>query len=127
MSKKIVLNAELNKREAERSKQREEKAEYLGNIADKVLDAIEKVFAETTPSPTSNDMIDVISLTSVFLFARQIGICCKSKKTMKSIMKSAMWALTNQIEDYAEPFINKEEPWSDLLNEEGGDDGRAES
>lgn len=131
MSKKVVLNADtrekLRKKSAERKKQQDEKCEYLGNVADKVFEAIEKIFEETTPPPKGNDMIDVLALAPVFVFARQIRMSCKSKKTMQSVMKSSMWALTNQIVAYAAPFMENEKPWDDIVGEEGGDDGRTES
>lgn len=114
-------------REAERKKQRDAKSEYLGNVADKVLDAIENIFDETTPPPTGDDMIDVLALVPVFVFARQIRMSCKSKKTMQSVMKSAMWALVDQISTYAAPLIGKEEPWDEIAGEEGGDNGGTES
>lgn len=119
--------SDIRKKEEERKKQLDEKADYLGNVADKVLDAIEKIFAESTPPPTGNDMIDVLSLISVFVFARQIKMACKNQKTMQSVMKSSVWALKNQIETYAEPFMTMTEPWDELNSEEGGNDGRTES
>lgn len=131
MSKKVVLKADhisspAATREAERKKQQDEKSWYLGAMADKVFDAIEKVFEETTPTPTGNDMIDVLALAPVFVFARQIRMACKSKKSMQSVMKSSMWALTNQIVTYAAPFMEDEKPWDDITGEEGGEDGRIE-
>lgn len=132
MSKNTELRANLNKADLskkaeERKKQEDAKCEYLGTIADKVLDAIESVFDETTPPPTGDDMIDVLSLVPLVVFARQIKIGCKDKKTMQSVMKSTMWALTNQINRYAEPFINGEEAWDDIAGEEGGNNGGTES
>ena len=115
------------KREAERKKQQDAKSVYLGTIADKVLDKIEEVFNETTPPPTGNDMIDVLSLVPVFIFARQIRMACKGKKTMQSVMKSSMWAMKNQIDVYAASFINDEKSWDDITAEEGGEDGRTKS
>ena len=127
MSKKLVLKANLKDKEAERKKQQIIKSEYLGDIADKVLDAIENIFDETTPPPTGDDMIDVLALVPVFVFARQIRMSCKSKKTMQSVMKSSMWALVNQISAYAAPLIGKEEPWDEIAGEEGGNNGGTES
>lgn len=129
MSKKVTLIPKVGKekREAERKKQQDAKSVYLGTIADKVLDKIEEVFNETTPPPTGNDMIDVLSLVPVFIFARQIRMACKGKKTMQSVMKSSMWALKNQIGVYAAPFINDEKSWDDITAEEGGEDGRTKS
>ena len=129
MSKKITMKPNMGKekREAERKKRQDAKSEYLGNVADKVFEAIEKIFEETTPLPTGNDMIDVLALAPVFIFARQIRMTCKSKKTMQSVMKSSMWALTNQIIAYAAPFMENEKLWDDITGEEGGEDGRTES
>ena len=129
MSKKVTLIPKVGKekRETERKKQQDAKSVYLGTIADKVLDKIEEVFNETTPPPTGNDMIDVLSLVPVFIFARQIRMACKGKKTMQSVMKSSMWAMKNQIDVYAAPFINDEKSWDDITAEEGGEDGRTKS
>lgn len=118
---------EESKKEIERKKQREEKSRYLGTITDKMLDAIEEVFDNAEPTPTGGDLIELMSLTSVFVFARQIKTGCKDKKTMKSVMKSAMWALEKLIEEYAEPFIKEEESWDEMLTEEGGENGGTES
>lgn len=131
MSKKVVLNADtrekLRKKSAERKKQQDAKCEYLGNVADKVFDAIEKIFEEATPVPTGGDMIEILSLVPVFVFARQIRMACKGKKAMQSVMRSSMWALTNQMNEYAAPFLNDEKPWDDIAAVEGGEDGRTES
>lgn len=127
MSKKVTLKAGLSEKATNREKEQDEKVQYLGNVTDKVLDAVEDIFGETTPPPTGNDMIDVLALTSVSTFARQIYMSCRSKETMKSVMKSTMWALTNQIIAYAAPFMEQEEPWDDIAGEEGGKDGRTES
>lgn len=127
MKKKLIplapIKDNMNKaeREAERLRKREEKAVYLGNMANEVLDAIEGVFNKTTPTPTGSDMIDVMTLTSIFLFSRQIGMSCKSKTTMQSVLKSTVWALKNSLDVYAEPLIKHEEEWDDLL------EGREES
>ena len=110
-------------RAAERKKEQIERAAYLGTLSDKVLGEIEKVFEETTPTPTGNDMIDVLAFTSIFMFARQIRMSCNSKKTMKSVMKSTIWALTNQIVSAASPLLNDDEAWDDITGEEGGNDG----
>lgn len=109
--------------EAERQRRNEEKSMYLGTLSNKVLDAIEEIFDKTTPPPTGGDLIDVISLTSVFLFSRQIGMSCKSKKTMQSVLKSTIWALKNSLDMYAEPLIKKEDEWDDLLNGKEESDG----
>lgn len=132
MSKKVVFKADhisspAATREAERKKQQNEKSLYLGNMADKVLDAIEKIFEETTPTPTGNDLIDVLALAPVFAFAEQIRMSCKSKKSMQSVMRSSMRALTNQIVIYAAPFMEEEEPWDEIAGEEGGNNGGTES
>lgn len=129
MSKKVALhpNVGKEKRKEERKKQQDAKSEYLGTIADKVLGAIEEIFEETTPPPTGNDMIDVLSLVPVFVFARQIRMSCKGKKAMRSVMTSSMWALKNQIDAYAAPFIVKDEPWDEIAGQEGGSDGTTES
>lgn len=119
----VVTKKSKAELEAERQRKREEKAVYLGNLANKVLDAIEEVFDKTTPTPTGNDMIDVMTLTSVFLFSRQIGMSCKSKTTMQSVLKSTIWALKNSLDAYAEPLIKHEEEWDKMLKEEGGSDG----
>lgn len=113
---KVTPNASKVIIEDNRNKQREEKCQYLGTITDKMLDAIEEIFNKAVPTPTGVDMIDMVSLTSVFVFARQIRIGCKGKKTMQSVMKSTMWALEKQIEAYAEPFIKEEEPWDEMAN-----------
>lgn len=125
--KKVALKADLSEKAAEIKKQQDEKSIYLGTIADKVLNAVESAFDETTPPPTGDDMIDVLSLVPVFVFARQIKVGCKGKKAMQSVMKSAMWALTNQINTYAKPFINGEDVWDDIAAEEGGNNGGTES
>lgn len=136
MRKKVALIPNVGKEysskprreaEEERKKQQDAKSEYLGTLADKVFGDIEEIFGKTTPPPTGNDMIDVLALVPVFVFARQIRMACKDKKTMKSVMKSTMWALTNQIVEYAAPFLNDEKPWDDIAAEEGGEDGRTES
>ena len=132
MSKKVVFKADhisspAATREEERKKQQDAKCEYLGNVADKVFDAIEKIFEETTPPPTGGDMIDILALVPVFVFARQIRMACKGKKAMKSVMKSSMWALTNQINTYAAPFMEEDKPWDDITGLEGGKDGGTES
>lgn len=127
MKKKLIPLAPVKdnknkaEREAERQRKREEKALYLGNMANEVLDAIEGVFDKKTPPPTGGDMIDVMTLTSIFLFSRQIGMSCKSKTTMQSVLKSTVWALKNSLDAYAEPLIKHEEEWDDLL------EGREES
>lgn len=117
----LTPNVGKEKREAERKKQREAKSVYLGTIANKVLDAIEKIFDESTPKPNGNDMLDVMALVPVFLLSRQIGMQCKSRKTMQLVMQSAIWALNNNINMYAKPLIERGEAWDELLNEEGGD------
>lgn len=129
MSKKVKLTPKMgkSKKEEDRKKQREEKCQYLGTNTDKMLEAIEEIFNKAVPTPTGADMIDMVSLAAVFVFARQIKMGCKGKKTMQSVMKSTMWALEKQIDAYAEPFIKEEEPWDEMANEEGGDDGRTES
>lgn len=109
--------------EAERQRRNKERSMYLGNMSNKALDAIEDVFESTTPPPTGGDLIDVMSLTSVFLFARQIGMSCKGKKAMQSVLKSTIWALKNSLDMYAEPLINNEDEWDDMMEKEGGDDG----
>lgn len=121
----IVMNDKENKKakEVERQKALDEKAEYLGPLADKVVSAIEEVFNKANPLPKGNDMLDVVSLAAVFVFARQIGMNCKGRKAMKSVMKSTAWVLKNQIDVYAQPFIKWEEAWDDLLEEKGGSDG----
>lgn len=103
-------------RKIEREKQIEAKGVYLGIIADKVLDAIEKIFDESTPKPNGVDMLDVMSLVPVLIFSRQIGMQCKNKKAMQSVLKSVVWSLHNNIDMYSEPFITKEEAWGDLMN-----------
>lgn len=122
----IVMNDKKNKKakEVKRQKALDEKAEYLGPLADKLVSAIEDIFGKANPLPTGNDMMDVVSLATVFVFARQIGMNCKGRKAMKSVMKSTAWVLKNKIENYAKPFINGDEPWDDLLEEKGGSDGR---
>lgn len=125
--KKVVLKADLSKKAEERKKQEDAKCEYLGTTADKVLDAIEKIFSETIPPPTGNDMIDVLALVPVFVFARQIRMSCKSKKTMQSVMKSTIWALMCQTETYAKPLINGPAAWDEIAGEEGGNNGGTES
>lgn len=110
-------------KEAERQKREKEKAIYLGNMSNKMLDAIEDVFDKGTPPPTGGDMIDIISLTSVFLFSRQIGMSCKNKKTMQSVLKSTIWALKNSLDMYAAPLVDKEDEWDDLLNGKEESDG----
>ena len=129
MSKKVLITHNTSKViiEEKRNKQREEKCEYLGINCDKMLDAIEEIFNKAVPTPTGADMIDMVSLAAVFVFARQIRMGCKGKKAMQSVMKSAMWALEKQIEAYAEPFIKEEEPWDEMANEEGGENGRTKS
>ena len=115
--KKTISKEERKKIEAER-------AEYIGNITDNMLKAIENVFEKTEPKPTGIAMIDSIALSSVLFFARQIHLSCNSKATMKSVMKSTIWALTSQINALADPLIKIEEEWSKLLEgeeEEGGD------
>lgn len=113
--------------EAERQRRHKERSMYLGNMSNKALDAIEKVFDNTTPPPTGGDLIDVMSLTSVFLFARQIGMSCKGKKAMKSVMKSTIWALKNSLDMYAEPLINNEDEWDDLMEEREESDDSSDS
>lgn len=125
--KKVALKADLSEKAVERKKQQDEKCEYLGDIADKVLNAVESVFDETTPPPTGNDMIDVLALVPVFVFARQIRMACKSKKTMQSVMKSTIWALICQTETYANPLINGPAAWDEIAGEEGGNNGGTES
>lgn len=120
----IVVMNEKNKKEdkqAQRQAELNKKAIYLGNMANKVVDAIEDIFNNSNPLPKGNDMIDVMSLATVFVFARQIGMSCKGRKAMKSVMKSTAWVLKNQIESYSEPLINTDEAWDDLL------EGREES
>lgn len=129
MKKKLIPLAPIEtkkskeEKEAERKRIREEKAVYLGNLANKMLDAIEEIFDKTTPTPTGGDMIDVMTLTSVFLFSRQIGMSCKSITTMQSVLNSTIWALKNSLDAYAEPLINHEDEWDNMLKEEGGSDG----
>ena len=119
----IVVMNEKNKKEIKQAKRQAEldnKAVYLGNMANKVVDAIEDIFNNAEPLPKGNDMIDVMSLATVFVFARQIGMSCKGRKAMKSVMKSTAWVLKNQIESYSEPLIKTDEAWDDLL--EGGEE-----
>ena len=110
-------------KQAQRQAELDKKAVYLTNMANKVVDAVEDIFSKTEPLPKGNDMIDVMSLATVFVFARQIGMSCKGRKAMKSVMKSTAWVLKNQIESWAEPLINTDEAWDDLLYKEGGSDG----
>lgn len=120
----IVAMNDKNKKEVKQAKRQAEldkKAVYLGNMANKVVDAIENVFNNSKPLPKGNDMLDVISLAAVFVFARQIGMNCKGKKAMKSVMKSTAWVLKSQIETYSAPLIDTDEAWDDLL------EGREES
>ena len=120
----IVPMNDKNKKEikqAQRQAELDKKAVYLGNMANKVVDAIENVFNNSKPLPKGNDMLDVISLAAVFVFARQIGMNCKGKKAMKSVMKSTAWVLKSQIETYSAPLIDTDEAWDDLL------EGREES
>lgn len=119
----VVTKKSKEEKEAERQKMLDEKSKYLGPLADKVVDAIESVFDKVTPPPTGNDMLDVVSLAAVFVFARQIGMNCKGRKAMKSVMKSTIWALTNRIDSFSNPLINSEEAWDDIVVEEGGSDG----
>lgn len=119
----IETKKSKEEKEAERQKKLDEKATYLGPLADKVVNAIESVFNKVTPPPTGNDMLDVVSLAAVFVFARQIGMNCKGRKTMKSVMKSTIWALTNRIDAFGNPLINSDEAWDDIVQEEGGSDG----
>lgn len=116
-----------SKKAIERNKEREEKCQYLGTNTDKMLEAIEEIFNKAVPTPTGGDMIDMVSMLAVFVFARQIKLGCKGKKSMQSVMKSAIWALVKQIEAYAEPFLKEEESWDELVCEEGGENGRIES
>lgn len=128
MSKKIGLAPKTGnqKKKEEREKQLAERSEYIGSMADKVMTAIEEVFLNEEKKPVGFDMLDVVSLASVFVFARQIRMSCKDTKTMKSVMRSTMWALNNHIEAFAEPLINEDKPWVDMLpkEEEGGEDDK---
>ena len=120
----IVVMNEKNKKQvkqAQRKAELDKKAVYLGNMANKVVDAIEDIFNNSKPLPKGDDMLDVISLAAVFVFARQIGMSCKGRKAMKSVMKSTAWVLKNQIEAYSAPLIDTDEAWGDLL------EGREES
>lgn len=129
MSKKVTLIPKVDKEKAEeeRKKQREAKIEYLGNVAEKVFDAIEKIFDETKPVPTGGDMISVLALVPVFVFARQIRMACKSKKAMQSVMKSTILALIRQMETYANPLMNGPSAWDEIAGEKGGSNGGTES
>lgn len=112
----------VTEKETKRKKKQVDDSVYIVTISDKLLDAIEKVLDETKPTPVGSDMIDAVSLASVFLFARQISLICNSKKTMQSVLKSTIWALTNQINTFADPFIQKEEIWDVQFGDEGGND-----
>lgn len=106
----------MNKKDIK--KQHAEKSIYIGDLAGKVVYAIEDVFGSTDPEPTGNDMIDTFAFAYVFFFARQINASCKSKATMKSIMKSTVWALIGQINAFANPLIENEGEWEKLLEGE---------
>ena len=110
-------------KEEEIKKKHAERSIYIGDLTDKVVDAIEDVFGSTDPKPTGNDMIDTVAFSSVLLFARQIHAYCKSKTTMRSVMRSTIWALTSQINALADPLIKYEEEWSRLLESEEGEGG----
>lgn len=118
----VVMNDKDKKeiKQAQRQAELDKKAVYLGNMAKKVVDAIEDIFNNSKPLPKGNDMLKVISLAAVYVFARQIGMSCKGRKAMKSVMKSTAWVLKNQIESYSAPLINTDEAWDDLL--EGGEE-----
>lgn len=97
-------------------------SEYVGNISEKLVDAAEDVFGSTEPKPTGNDMIDAISLASVFLFSNQIRLSCKSPKTMQSVLKGTIWALKARIDTFAAPLLEDEKAWEEYFGkrEEGG-------
>lgn len=105
----------------------EEYLNYIVNVSDKVLNAIEDIFMKSEPQPTGCDMIDTMAFVSILVFARQIKLQYSSKKTMQSVMKSMMLSLKCQIDLLAKPFIDKEEQWDivfDDANEEGGENDK---
>lgn len=97
---------------------RNERVEYVTNIADNVLTAVENVFGETVPSPTGSDMIEAIAFASVFVFAKQISMSCKSKKTMQSVMKSVIRSLQDSLNILAEPLMEGSAAWDEFMEEE---------
>ena len=97
-------------------------SEYVGNISEKLVDAAEDVFGSTEPKPTGNDMIDAISLASVFLFSNQIRLSCNSKKTMQSVLKSTVWALKARIDTFAAPLLEDENAWEEYFGKREEED-----
>ena len=63
-----MVPIKTKKSKAERQKREKEKAIYLGNMSNKMLDAIEDVFDKGTPPPTGGDMIDIISHIRFLVF-----------------------------------------------------------
>ena len=112
----------MNKKNETKSQQGDI-SEYIGNIAEKLIDAAEDVFGSTDPKPTGNDIIDAISLASVFILSNQIRLSCNSKKTMQSVLKSAVWALKARIDTFAAPLLEDEKAWEEYFGkrEEGGE------
>lgn len=105
----------------------EEYSEYIANMSEKVLDAIEDIFEKSEPQPTGCGMIDTMAFVSVLVFARQINMQCDSKKSMQSLMRSTMVSLRCQIDALAEPLIKNEKPWDNLFgeaSEKGGENDK---
>ena len=112
----------MNKKD-EVIKQESEISAYIASLSEKLVDAIEDVLGATNPMPTGNDMIDALSLASVFVFSNQIRLSCNSKKTMQSVLKSTVWALQGRIDTFAAPLLEDEKAWEEYFGkrEEGGE------
>lgn len=111
------MKTKINKKEEEGKD--DKKAVYIVNMADKVMNAIEEIFDKADKMPTGLDMIDITALASVFVFARQLKMHCKSNTTRQAVMKSTMWSLVNQIDAFANTLLNNPEQWDEMFDKEG--------
>ena len=125
MSKKIGLAPKTTgeKLKAIRKKREHEKAVYIGTLTNKVVDAVNEIFCNHEPLPNVQDITDVLALEPVFILSQQIAKFVESPKVRQTLMKSAIWALQNAIESFAKPLITTEIAWTDLMSEEGGENG----
>lgn len=123
MSKKIGLAPKTNKekKEAERQKKQHEKAVYIGTLTNKVVDAINEIFANHEPLPNVQDITDVLALTPVFIFSKQVANFNKKTEVRQTMMRGCIWSLKNAVDLYADPLIKTEEAWNDILDAEGGE------
>lgn len=129
MSKKIGLAPKTNKekREAARQKEQHEKAVYIGNLTNRVVEAMNEIFSNTEPLPNVQDITDVLALAPVFIFSKQVAQFDTRMKRRQMWMKACIWSLKSAIDTYADPLTKTEAAWNDIIEAEGGENGEAES